>query len=260
MPPRAIDTDQFGNMELVEGIRLEPEPIELGTDDLQVGDVLVWYARKKSRISAGIREFTGGPYSHVGIYIGEGRSVDSGPPGLEICDLDVLLSSFEYGRVMRYRDLGTLRKGRVASAAISAARCKKSYAWGDAIRLPLRRAAVISRSLSIWRKPMFAFPGKLAIRWREPSASETFCSRMVIEAYHAAGIFSDQELQECTWTPNDFAVNGGGFEYVGWLNHLPPSPPQWHPMDPFSPVPIGRGRAKWKRRLLRILSGSSSHK
>lgn len=228
MAPRAIDYDEFGNMILVEGIRFLPDPPELAVSDLQLGDVLVWFALGKSSISAAIREASGGPYSHVGIYIGEGSSVDAGPDGVSICRVIELQSDFAYGRVMRYDALGAVREKQVIDAAIYAAELGKSYAWLDAITLPLRRVAFHARHQRFWKWPLLAFPGVLLLAIRRTpdpvEARTTFCSRMVLEAYFAAKIFREQHLQECVWTPNDIAVNGD-FDYVGWLNHVAPHPP-----------------------------------
>lgn len=262
MSPRAIDLDESGNMILVEGIPFAPDPPELAVANLQPGDVLVWYSACSSRISAAIREASGGPYSHAGIYIGDGMSVDSGPDGVHQCHVTDLQEAFAYGRVMRYPKLGPGREAQVVGAAVAAAQVRKGYAWWDAITLPLRRAAFFARHKPWWNWPLLAFPGALLLRMRKMpdpvQAPTTFCSRMVLEAYFAAGMFHEQDLQECVWTPNDLA-SGGGFEYVGWLNHVAPAIPAWHPMDPYSPEPIRNSTARWKRSFLRILTGSAEH-
>lgn len=231
-----------------EGIAFAPAPPELKFFDLHPGDVLIWFSRKKSRIGAAIREFSGGPYSHVGIYIGDGLSVDAGPHGVHQVPLVVLQNEFAYGRVFRYPSLDAVGIQKVVDAAIDAAAREKGYAWMDAITLPLRRAAYFARHRHFMRRPLLALPGALFLAKRRTpdpvKAPTTFCSRMILEAYYAANVFHKQDLQQCVWTPNDIAVIGI-FEYVGWLNHIAPPTPEWHPMDPYSPEPVKRFRRKW---------------
>ena len=240
-------------MVLTDGIAMGPQPGQLQVPDLQLGDVLVWYSVDGGRISSAIREFSGGPYSHVGIYIGDGESIDAGPTGVYRVDVAMLMASCSYGRVMRYTSLGAQRQAIVVQKACSFQGC--GYAWFDAITLPARRRNYWSRLGHPRTRSVVAVIGALLIairrRW-PPTATKTFCSRMVIEAYAAAGIFNAKAVQECAITPLEFAADGN-FSYEGWL-YEPPSP-QWHPFDPYSPEPVSQRR--WRFSLARILKGTS---
>lgn len=135
--PRAIEFDAKGRMVLTDGIPFGPPLGPVPLIQLEPGDVLVWYSRNGGRISAAIREVSGGPYSHVGIYVGAGVSIDAGPQGVGRVPVAALIAECSYGTVMRYPGLDPQRQAAVVSAACSYV--GRGYAWFDAITLPARR-------------------------------------------------------------------------------------------------------------------------
>ena len=252
--PRAIEFDEDGKVVLTQGIAFGPLPGQLSLADLKPADVLVWYSSDGSRISSAIREFSGGPYSHVGVYVGDGVSVDAGPAGVQqVCVTD-LMADFSYASVMRHESLSEDDREVVVAAAYKFVGC--GYAWFDSITLPARRRAYWQRHAVRRKMDLLALLGRgltALRRLRPPSPKNTFCSRMVIEAYAAADYFNDDLVKECVFTPNDLAAECF-FMYEGRL--FAPRNPTWHPLDPYSPEDVRQRR--WRFSLARILRGTST--
>jgi hypothetical protein len=249
--PRAMEPDEKGWSILTDGIEFGPPAPRLQISDLKKGDVLVWYSSKGSRITAAIQEFSRGPYSHSGIYIGNDESVDAGPPGVAVVKVADLMADFEYARVMRKRSLN----GHQQLAVVKAARSfvGRGYAWFDAIALPARRRAYHQRFSPKRKFDLVALLGRglTALRRRHPPSSEkTFCSRMVIEAYAAIDYFSQEHCIECVYTPYDLAAQNF-FQYEGWLSNS--ATPTWHRLDLYSPNSVSD--AKWSVSPSRIIRG-----
>lgn len=135
--PRAIELDENGNMVLTNGIAFGPLPGRLTLPNLKLGDVLVWYSTNNSRINSIIREFSAGPYSHVGIYTGNANSVDAGPQGVK--EMPVVLPQGSYAHVLRKTQLTAFAQVDLVMAARNFVGYR--YAWFDAVTLPLRRRA-----------------------------------------------------------------------------------------------------------------------
>lgn len=249
--PRVIEFDTKGRMVLTDGIPFDPPLGPVPLAQLQPGDVLVWYSRNGGRISAAIREFSGGPYSHVGIYVGAGELIDAGPQGVGRVPVTALIAECSYGTVMRYPGLDPQRQSAVVSAACSYV--GRGYAWFDAITLPARRRDCWRRwgflRTTSWAARIGAALVAVRRRW-PPSSQNTFCSRMVLEAYGAAGVFPPATVEECTLTPLEFAADGT-FNCEGWLCREPT--PAWHALDPYSPEPVGPRR--WQFSVKRLFQG-----
>jgi cell wall-associated NlpC family hydrolase len=79
---RAIEFDDLGRLILADGIAFGPLLAAICPVGLQEGDVLVWYSLNADWKNKAIQEFSQGPFSHVGIYVGDGNSVDAGPDGV----------------------------------------------------------------------------------------------------------------------------------------------------------------------------------
>jgi len=246
-------------MVLTDGIAFGPLPGQLHLANLQHGDVLVWYSSSQSTLSSLIREISGGPYSHVGIYTDNFRhqSVDAGLGG--VTEMPIVLASGEYVQVMRKKGLTVPDQQKVITAARNF--IDYPYACLDAITLPLRRRAYWRmygpRRKRDWLtgRAWLALFGNCLIwlRSRHPPLKKTFCSQIIVEAYAAIGYFPPKLAQAGVFTPNDLAVDTI-FEYQGWL--CSNNSPTWHPLDPYSPLPVGQ--RKWRFSLARILRGTST--
>lgn len=256
---RAIEIDENGKTVLTDGIAFGPLPGRLSPAALNPGDVLVWYSASRSRISSAIREFSGGPYSHVGIYTGNSYSVDAGPKG--VYETNVVLSKGSYVQVMRLDCLTSEQQAEV----VAAARAFKGYryAWLDAITLPLRRRAYWQRwnpHRSKWdwvtgRACLTLLGSRLtSLSQRHPPSKKISCSQIIVEAYAAIDYFPQELVEPSIFTPNDLAVDNF-FAYKGWL-YIPNEDPTWHPLDPYSPEPVDQ--RKWHFSLIRIFRGTST--
>lgn len=250
---RAIEHDENGNIILTQGIAFGPEPRKLSPTDLKKADILVWYSSGSSRRSSAIREFSGGPYSHVGIYVGDELSVDAGPAGVKLVRVDELMANFSYASVIRRGHLTAQEQEKVVTTARAFVDC--GYAWFDVFTLPARRRFYFRR-YSGRPLDLFAKLGRCLTALRRllpPSRKNTFCSRLVVEAHASAGYFPSWLVDECVLTPNDLAVQTF-LTHAGWLSNT--KTPTWHPLDPYSPEYVGPRR--WKFSLARIWRGTST--
>ncbi|RAN48608.1 hypothetical protein RB25_09695 [Herbaspirillum rubrisubalbicans] len=254
---RAIELDDDGNMVLTDGLVFGQLPGRLNTRHLNPGDVLVWYSSSPGRISAFIREFSRGPYSHVGIYLGNGYSIDAGPEGVK--EVRLGLDDDEYAQVMRKISLTVEQQEAVVSAARKFIGYR--YAWFDAITLPLRRRAYWRRYSLFRKKGWINGSAWLAsigsyltwLRRKRPPINKIFCSQLVVEAYSAIDYFPRDLVEEGVFTPNDLAVDNF-FNHEGWLCKT--SEPVWHLLDLYSPEPVRQRR--WRFSIERILRGKST--
>lgn len=207
--------------------------------DLEEGDVLVWYAtggdEKNIKIHSGIREFTEGAYSHVGLYVGKGQSVDAGPDGVSKDSVTSLIEAFEVGRVLRFKALGPDRQRVVVKKATSFIGSR--YATVDAVGMYFRRLAFRRIEAHMKCKTFEERLGKTLIfirRFIKSPRRKVFCSQLVLEAYGAAEIYDKRQVKSAALSPNDF-IERCDFEYVGFLSKTPT--PVEHPQDPFSNSP-----------------------
>lgn len=230
---RAIELDDLGRLILTDGIAFGPPFAAIHPTGLQKGDVLVWYSSNADWKTKAIQECSQGPFSHVGIYIEDGNSVDAGPDGVSVVPVNNLIADFAYGWVLRRPGLTQQQQLDIAKAA--EINVNRAYAWMDAITLPARRRAFYADMTQTHRYNWMAILGRCLIAFRKrwpPSPKKTFCSRMVIEAFAAIGYFPTEHSSACTHTPFDLAAETF-FEPVGWLCNS--ASPDWHPFDPYSP-------------------------
>mgnify|MGYP000193839461 CR=1 FL=1 len=256
--PRAIEIDEYGRTILTNGIAFEPLPGRIEISNLFVGDVLIWYLPDKSKLSSLIREFSGGIFSHVGIYSGRNQSIDAGPEG--VFESNLLIPKGAYIHVFRLKTLLPQEENIVIDK--SREFIGFSYAKFDAITLPARR---MSYHLNLfpyktrfnifrWRR-WIGFFGKILIilRKKNPPRNKIFCSQIIAEAYGAIQYIPKELVESGVFTPVDLAVNGFA-RHVGWIANT--DNPKWHPFDPYSPEPVIN--RKWKFSIKRILTGHSS--
>lgn len=245
---RALEFDNLGRLIQTDGIPFNPPFGKLHSKMLERGDVLVWYTSNIDWKTAAIQEFSHGPFSHVGIYIGDGLSVDAGPAGVEEVGISDLIENFDYGWVFRKSGLTSNQRAKIVAAARS--NVGRAYAWMDAISLPARRRAFYADMTRTGRWNWVAILGRRLIAWRmrwPPSEDKTFCSRMVIEAFADVGPFRAEHCTACAYTPFDLAADTF-FEPVGWLCKL--KCPVWHAFDPYSPQSVKQ--PKWAFSPMRI--------
>ena len=249
---RAIEIDENGKTVLTNGIAIDLPPGRLSLANLKAGDVLVWYSASPSRKISAIREFSEGPFSHVGIYTENGCSIDAGPGVVE--ETPVVVHDGSYVQVMRKKKLTSKQQAKVVAAGRKFLGYR--YAWLDAIALPLRRRAYYRRwnpLRSKWDwitgRAWLALLGSCLIwlRLRFPPSKKIFCSQIIIEAYAAIGYFPEGLVESGIFTPNDLAVDSS-FTYSGWL--APTTNSIWHPLDPYSPDPVDE--RQWRFNLARI--------
>ena len=245
---RAIEFDDLGRLILTDGIAFNSPLAATCPSKLQLGDVLVWYSSNADWKTKAIQEFSQGPFSHVGIYVGKGLSVDAGPAGVSLMAISDLMKNFAYGWVLRKPNLKPMQRSDIVKAAKN--NLDRGYAWMDAIALPARRRALYSDMTKTHRWNWLAILGRGLIAWRRrspPSPNKTFCSRIVIEAFAAIAHLSPEHRIACAYTPFDLAAETF-FKPVGWL--CKSAPPGWHPFDPYSPQ--GVTQRKWSFSPMRI--------
>lgn len=201
--------------------------------------MLVWYAtggdEKDIKIHSGIREYTEGAYSHVGLYVGNGQSVDAGPDGVSKDIVRSLIDGFELGRVLRFKALGRIRQQAVVKKATSFIGFR--YATIDAIGMYFRRLAFRRIEAHLKCKTFGERLGKALIfirRFIKSPCRKVFCSQLVLEAYGAAEIYDKRQVKSAALSPNDF-IESGVFEYVGFLSKN--QTPVEHPQDLLSNSP-----------------------
>ena len=242
-----------GKTVLVPGLKVGTYPSQLFPKDLLPGDVLVWFAldsgSKDDKKHAAIREATEGAYSHVGIYLGSGISIDAGPDGISKTPLSSLMAAFESGDVLRYRKLGK----RIIDV-LAKARSFEGYAYAepDARRMPFRRAAYRAKQYQRTPRSIKELIGLFFLKERlksGPPLNQIYCSQMVIEAYGAAGIYTDDVIRSAAVSPNDLIENGE-FEYMGFISNNPN--PTRHLLDINADVDR-KTSGTWKSDWLRLL-------
>jgi len=228
-----------GRTHLSSALALGPQPGRIQICDLKEGDVLVWYAaggdKKVIKLHSGIREYTEGAYSHVGLYVGNGLSVDAGLDGVSENTVKNLIDDFELGRVLRFKALGRQRQEAVVKKARSF--IGFHYAHIDAIGMYFRRLAFRRIEAHLKCKTFEERLGKALIfirRFMKSPRKKVFCSQLVLEAYGAAEIYDKRQVNSAALSPNDFIENGV-FEYVGFLSKNPT--PVEHPQDLLSSSP-----------------------
>lgn len=221
------------------GLAIGPQPGRIQRTDLEPGDVLVWYATggndKDALTHRTIRNFTEGAFSHVGVYVGAGYTVDAGPDGVIKADVAGLIQHFELGRVLRYNGLDPQRQDIIVNKAN--AYVGTAYATLDAIAMPLRRLAFRRIERNEKCRTRQERIGKVLIfirRFIKSPRRKIFCSQLVLEAYGAADIYSKEQVKSAALSPNDF-IERSDFEYVGFLSKK--AAPDEHPFDLLSSSP-----------------------
>lgn len=250
--PYILDHDSHGSEHLVPGIKIGNYPGRLTQSALLPGDVLVWYESQAGKIHDLIRETTQGPYTHTGIYIGDGESVDAGPQGVAYVPVADLIANFEVGDVMRYSGLNEDRRALIVAKAHSFVGYE--YAWRDAIEMTFRRDY-------FWRKTWaengnleWTVRGAVGQRLIEhrlqngPPHQAIYCSQMVIEAYEAGLSFPDDWVASGVLSPNDLLTKNI-FQYQGFLSTNPA--PDYHPLALNADIPRLSKRA-WAGSWLRF--------
>lgn len=252
--PLLQDYDLKGNAYLVPGLKLEPYPGELTVSQLLPGDVLVWYESQAGKVHDLIRETTQGPYTHTGIYIGDGLSVDAGPDGVSCAPVDDLINMFEVGDVMRYIGLDDERRGNVVKQAQSFVGYE--YAWRDAIEMTFRRDYHWRKSHAYPGEPDWTVRGaigKWLIKRRKqygPPDRATYCSQMVIEAYANEVKINPDDVASGVYSPNDLLVDSM-FQYQGYL--FKKQEPKYHPLSINADIPQTVSTRAWTGSWLRFL-------
>jgi hypothetical protein len=257
--PYVPETDDYGNISLVPGINMNPMPNNGRLDELSLlpGDVLVWFAKNdnENKNQFFIKEFTEGPYTHAGIYIGDGKSIDAGPDGIVESELSDLLKYFEVGNVLRWPSISPTQTGEVVSYATSHINFK--YASFDARLLPFRRIAVKARHYKV-RSRILSLVGKLAIviRSTEPRKKSIYCSQLVVEAYASIGKFEPDNIKDAAISPNDLLVENY-FHYCGYISNK--YKPEFNVFDVNAPNPgtvvVGWSSSTWRKRFNMALWG-----
>jgi hypothetical protein len=255
---RAIEINENGEAILTNAPAHGPLPGRLSLAALKPGDVLFWYTASRNRKISAIREFSRGPFSHVGIYTGNNRSVDAGPEGVK--EESISISNESYVHVMRKIHMTPKRQAAVVAAAREFVGYR--YAWLDMFMLPFRRRAYWRkwnprRSKWDWvtERAWLALLGSYltSLRLRHSPSRKIFCSQIIVEAYAAIGHFPPGLVEAGVFTPNDLAADTF-FTYEGWLSTT--NAPPWHPLDPYSPEPVGQ--RQWHFSLARIIRGTST--
>lgn len=256
--PRAIEIDEYGRTILTDGIAFASPPGKINVSNLSVGDILIWYFPEPSRISALIREFSGGAFSHVGIYSGGGKSIDAGRGGVH--ESNIKIPEGAYAHVFRVEELSHQNESEVIERA--RALIGYDYAWLDAITLPARRANYYLNyfprktrfNFLRWRRWVGLLGGILNfLRKRFPPKNKIFCSQIIAEAYGAIGYIRDDLVKSGIFTPNDLAVTNFATR-LGWISME--NNPNWHPFDPYSPEPVIN--RTWRLSIKRIFTGHST--
>lgn len=235
--PLLPDYDQMGNLYLVPGLKIGPYPGKLELANLVPGDVLVWYESMGGKPHDLIREATQGPYTHVGIYIGDGQSIDAGPQGVERVAVTDLINHFEVGDVMRYEGLQPYRLEMAVAKALTFEGFR--YAWLDAIGMAIRRLVFLQEVWAL-RKPRWTLigpMGKKLIARRKikgPPINAIYCSQMVIEAYAEAIAIPYDWVVSGVFSPNDLLLQNI-FQYQGFLSKK--ANPDYHPLAVNADVP-----------------------
>lgn len=251
--PYALDYDHDGEPIYGQGITLGRALERIGVDDLKVGDVLVWYQKPSDRFATGdnkkhsaIRDIGRGAYSHAGVFVGDGMSIDAGPRGVDFNAVEDLVDAFEICTVLRCPGPYAVSWANDAKAYLELqVEERRRYANIDAILLPVRRWAVSGSDVR--RRGVRAVIGRLAIFLRTLNAQTrgTYCSQLVVEAY-APRFFGEHHVAQAVMTPNDF-LTGSIFEHVGYMSTS--ENPDRHPLDvniPFTGMSSSTW-AQWRR-------------
>jgi len=250
--PYIPDYDSRGNQHLVSGIKIGDYPGRLNISDLLPADVLVWYESQEGKTHDLIRETTQGPYTHTGIYIGDGQSVDAGPQGVACVPVTDLVANFEVGDVMRYCGLNADRRATIVAKARSFVGYQ--YAWRDAIEMTFRRDYFWRKMWAVNSNLEWTVRGAIGQRLIEqrmqngPPHKSIYCSQMVIEAYEAGIIFPNDWVKSGVFSPNDMLVHNI-FQYQGFLSMHPV--PRYHPLAVNADIPRLTKRA-WTGSWLRF--------
>jgi len=252
--PLLQDYDSKGNEYLVPGLKLDPYPGEMTVSQLLPGDVLVWYESQAGKTHDLIRETTQGPYTHTGIYIGNGQSVDAGPNGVSCAQVADLINALEVGDVMRYVGLDDERRAKIVEQALRFVGYE--YAWRDAIEMTFRRDYHWRKSRAYSGEPDWTVRGAIG-KWlierrkqNGPPDRATYCSQMVIEAYANEVLIEPDVVASGVYSPNDL-LGPDIFQYQGYL--FKKQVPKYHPLSINADIPQTVSTRAWTGSWLRFL-------
>jgi hypothetical protein len=186
----------------------------LKREDLKPGDILLYRAQKKSIVSSIIRWWTGSPYSHAAIYLGDGKILEALFPRIKINPLKIqrggyigiVRSQYEFGpeRVEVLHDFANQlvkNKARYDTLGVLQFIGIKSNVYRDNI------AAVLAGAADI----------------RGDARTRYFCSALVARTYCIVGI-----ADESAWSiflgslksPGDIPLDINFGWFLGYL--IPP--------------------------------------
>lgn len=168
-------------------------------DDLEVGDIL--FCNSDTLTSKGIRMVTNSKYSHIAIYLGDGKISHSTKKGVITESLDSLINKSNYIAITRHLDAWSLRrKEELKFFAEEMQNIKYNYNFMSFFKAKYNE---IKHEKNITKKLDTYFENPFKTREIPESV---FCSQYVLECLYRVGLIDDSFVvayDPCTISPKD---------------------------------------------------------
>ncbi len=201
-----------------EGIWIGPPPKLMSENDLLFGDILFCGGALKGKVTDIIQNISDGPYTHCGIYFGNGEVVDVVTSGIRKTRLKEFISNYEYLTVTRCPGLCKSNKRlydeRVEKLEKFVFRCIKDnvrYDFKNAILSPLKEFKNI--------KLCYERGGYDKKESSHQELRKYFCSQFVVACFKATGWIDENSsyFEPKFWTPTGLAEEYM-FNFIGFMS------------------------------------------
>jgi len=184
-------------------------------DDLEVGDIL--FSNSDTFTSKKIRKRTNSKYSHVAIYLGDGKITHSTKKGVSTESLDSLINESNYIAITRQLDEWSLRRKKVLKIfAEEMQNTKYNYNFTSFFKAKyneIKHEKNITKKLDTYFKTPF--------KTREIPES-VFCSQYILECLYKVGLIDDSFVvayDPRTISPKDMIDYIPIGFHVGYIKH-----------------------------------------
>lgn len=201
-----------------EGIWIGPPPKLLSENDLLFGDVLFCGGALRDKITSIIQKLSDGPYTHCGVYFGNGEVIDVATSGIRKIKLEEFISNYEYVTVTRCPGLNTSNKRlyneRMEKIENFVLRCIKDnvkYDFKNAALSPLKEFKNI--------KLRYEIGGSDKKESSHQELRQYFCSQFVLACFKATGWIDEDSsyFEPKFWTPTGLAEENI-FNFIGFMS------------------------------------------
>lgn len=199
-----------------KGLWMGDAPELLTREELLAGDVLFCGQAKQNKRTELIQKTTDGVYVHCGIYVGDGRVVDSLGSGMRETSLEQFVADYTYITVTRSPGANKERSEKIVQFARRCVESRLRYNLLGAVLVPLLEYLNIRKHhLLFWKA------GKRRNKkptWDKTTRRGFFCSEFVVQCYVECGYIDDDQsyYRMENWSPTGLAEEHV-FEFRGFM-------------------------------------------